>query len=392
MRFTAFYVNAPVCSPTRAGFLTGRSQHRCGAEAVFTHITPGQGLPLDETTIADLLKKNGYATGLFGKWHLGYEERFHPLNRGFDKWVGHLSGHQDYVSHARTAGATGDYDWWHDRKQTREKGYATDLITKHSIQFIEQHKSEPFFLFVSHAAPHSPYQGPNDSPLREVGESVSKRQSEEERDAKYIEMVEYMDKGVGRVMDAVSKAGIEEQTLVLFFSDNGPSWQAGTTGGLKGNKHTLWEGGIRVPAVVSMPGSIKPGGVTDQPLTVLDLFPTFLGLAGAGQPRDLELDGIDVRPLFFDGKKLPRRALCWKHGPQKAVRDGKWKLYARFNKKTNADDVWLSNLEEDQTEQNNVAEANPEIVARLKKVHAEWEEGIARDGKRLRRVSGEQVQ
>lgn len=396
MKFTDFYVNAPVCSPTRAGFLTGRSHVRCGAEHVFTPADLESGLPLNERTLAEELKRGGYATGLFGKWHLGYAEKFNPTRRGFDRFVGHLSGFLDYHTHVNPRIG---YDWWDGLAKTAGDGCSTDLIGKHSVEFVKKHKGKPFFLFVSHQAPHSPYQGPEDGPLIrwEDGKAVKtqEKQDKEERYAKYIAMTERMDQTVGDLLEVLEDEGLAGRTLVLFVSDNGPSYLAGTTGGLRGGKHSLWEGGIRVPAVARWPGKIKAGAVTDQPATVLDLFPTFLTLAGVKPEADATLDGIDIGPLLFQGKSLPERPLCWRYLKYVAVRHGKWKLVGKYDRQTQQADFsgrhgGLFDLKADPAEEHDLAAEHPEIVEKLKRAYQAWEASVADDRKRRQRKETEQ--
>jgi arylsulfatase A-like enzyme len=395
MRFTNFHVNAPVCSPTRAGFLTGRSHVRCGVDEV---LTPGPGkdeagLPVNETTVAELLKKGGYTTGIFGKWHLGYAEKFNPVNRGFDRFIGHLSGFLDYHSHVNPKVGV---DWMDGLKPTEGKGYSTDLIGNNSVEFVKANKEKPFFLFISHQAPHSPYQGPEDGPLMEWkdGKAVKTseaKQDKDERDAKYIKMVERMDKTIGDLIDAMDEEGLTDNTLVMFVSDNGPSYLAGSAGGLNGGKHTLLEGGIRVPAVAFWPGKIKQGVVTDQPATILDLFPTFLGLAGVKPPSDLELDGIDIGSLLLQGAALPKRTLCWRYLDNVAAMDGKWKLMGQYDRKTRQTNfsgkaVQLYDLAADPAEKVDLAAGHPEIVGKLKTAHEAWEKAVENDRKRSART------
>lgn len=393
MRLTNFYVNAPVCSPVRAGFLTGRSHVRCGAEHVFTPADLESGLPLNEPTLAEELKRGGYATGLFGKWHLGYAEKFNPINRGFDRFVGHLSGFLDYHTHVNPR--IGD-DWRDGLAKTAGDGYSTDLIGKHSTEFVKAHKGKPFFLFVSHQAPHSPYQGPEDGPLMrwedgKVVKTSKEKQDKEERDAKYIAMTERMDKTVGDLLKVLEDEGLADRTLVLFVSDNGPSYLAGTTGGLRGGKHSLWEGGIRVPAVARWPGKIKAGTVTDQPATVLDLFPTFLALAGVEPEAGTTLDGIDIGPLLFGEKSLPERPLCWRYLKSVAVRDGKWKFLGRYDPETRQAELagegggGLFDLKADPAEEHDLAAEHPEVVEDLKRTYQVWEASVANDRKRRQR-------
>ena len=393
MKFTDFYVNAPVCSPSRAGFLTGRNHNRCGAEVVFTPSNPKVGLPLNEITLAQELKKAGYTTGIFGKWHLGYTEKRNPVNRGFDRFVGHLSGFLDYHTHVNPKLGR---DWMDGLKKIEGKGYSTDLISKHSIEFVKANRGRPFFMFVSHQAPHSPYQGPSDKPQIEVVDGAvvkhKVKMDKDQRYAKYVEMTERMDKTIGDLLKVLRSEGLEKNTLVMFVSDNGPSWLAGTTGGLKGGKHSLWEGGIRVPAVACMPGRIRAGVVTDQPATILDMFPTFLQLAGAKPTADTDLDGIDIGPLLLEGRDLPKRTLCWRYRGAVAVRGGKWKLMGRYDRKAQKGDfsgkhARLFDLKEDRAEAKNLFATNPEIVKKLAAAYDAWEQGITRDKRRRARTA-----
>lgn len=392
--FTDFYVNAPVCSPARAGFLTGRAHERCGVSRV---ITPGSenGLPLNETTIADALRAGGYATGILGKWHLGYTDAYNPVNRGFDRFIGHLSGNLDH--HSRVNPRLG-VDWMDGLEKIEEKGYTTDLIGKHSIEFVKANKDRPFFLFVSHQAPHGPFQGPDDGPLMtwEDGAVVMPPQDTRpndvqaaERYSKYIKMVERMDKVTGDLLNTLKDEGLAENTLVMFVSDNGPSWLAGTTGGLRGGKHSLTEGGIRVPAVAYWAGRIKPGVVTDEPATILDLFPTFLNLAGLKPETDVELDGIDIGAVLIDGGELPERVLCWRYMNQAAVRRGKWKMIGGHDPNDN-DAVSFKELHDleknrEEDEEKNLYEEHPEIVGELKAAYEKWWQEVANDAKRRAR-------
>ncbi len=376
MKFTNFYVNTPVCSPTRCALLTGRDHLRCGADVVFTDKTPGRGLPLNEITIAEVLKTKGYATGIFGKWHLGFLEKYNPLNQGFDEFVGHLGGYLDYQSRSD---ALGEYDWWHGKKKTQEEGYSTQLIGDYSCKFIEKNADKPFFLFMSHQAPHSPYQGPDDPPLRKVGEAFSKRQSEEERDAKYIEMVESMDKSIGRVIEQVRKLDLDKNTLIFFMSDNGPSYLAGSAGKLRGGKHSLFEGGIRVPAIAAMSDKIDKGRIVHDQVTDLDIFPTIMAMTDAAPPAGIPLDGTDLSQMLFYNQHLAPRILYWEYLKWRAVRQQQWKLVMKQKGETNEYETFLFNIEKDMAEENNLVEQHPEIVNRLKKHHQQWRTEIAND-------------
>jgi uncharacterized sulfatase len=204
-------------------------------------------------------------------------------------------------------------------------------------------------------------------------------------------MVERMDKTIGDLIDAMDEEGLTDNTLVMFVSDNGPSYLAGSAGGLNGGKHTLLEGGIRVPAVAFWPGKIKQGVVTDQPATILDLFPTFLGLAGVKPPSDLELDGIDIGSLLLQGAALPKRTLCWRYLDNVAAMDGKWKLMGQYDRKTRQTNfsgkaVQLYDLAADPAEKVDLAAGHPEIVGKLKTAHEAWEKAVENDRKRSART------
>jgi len=247
VKFTDYHSNCPVCSPTRAALLTGRYQQRSGIEGVIYAKGPTRqtGIALEEITFAEVLKKRGYATGIFGKWHLGYNVEFNPAKQGFDEFVGYVSGNVDYHSHIDGAGVE---DWWKNCEKVPEEGYCTDLITKHGIEFIERHKDEPFCLYLPHEAPHYPYQGREDPPERLSGGRKGKKNKGNEITRAYKEMVEVMDEGIGRIVETVRRLGLERKTFIFFCSDNGAT-KRGSNGALSGYKGSLREGGHRVPPV-----------------------------------------------------------------------------------------------------------------------------------------------
>ena len=368
--FTDYHSNGAVCSPTRAALLTGRYQQRCGVEEVVFANGPARetGMSLDEVTFAEVLGKAGYATGIFGKWHLGYKVEFNPAKQGFDEFIGYVSGNVDYHSHIDGAGIE---DWWKNVKKVPEEGYVTDLITEHGVDFIERHRDGPFCLYLPHEAPHYPYQGRKDPPERLGGKKKGKKTPAGEIPRAYKEMVEVMDEGIGRIVEAVRRHGLQDNTFIFFCSDNGANKQ-GSNGALAGFKGSLWEGGHRVPAVAYWPGRIKPDTVTNEPVLGMDLFATMVSLAGARMPRGLSLDGVDLVPLLLEGKSLPERTLFWRFRKQKAVRKGPWKLLVI------EDGVKLFNLAEDLGEENDLAGDKPQIVAELKAELAAWEREISR--------------
>ncbi|GAG50703.1 unnamed protein product, partial [marine sediment metagenome] len=215
-------------------------------------------------TIAEIFREAGYSTGIMGKWHLGYKKKYNSVHHGFDEFYGYVSGNIDYHSHYDNAGI---YDWWHNLDTIYEEGYVTDLITKHSVEFIRKNKDRPFLLYIPHEAPHVPFQGRNDSAYRFPGKEFSYLGLVKNRVTTYKEMVEVMDEGIGKVMQTLRNLNLDEKTFVFFCSDNGARF--GSNGNLKGDKGSLWEGGHRVPAIARYPGKIEAGTVTHS--TVLSM-------------------------------------------------------------------------------------------------------------------------
>jgi len=372
MKFTDFHSNGPVCSPTRAALLTGKYQQRVGIDGVVTaKHHRDKGLATSEKTFAESVKEAGYVTGMFGKWHVGYQKEFNPINQGFDEYIGYVAGNVDYHSHIDQAGYE---DWWYGDTIKNEKGYSTDLITKHSIDFIKRHKDEPFLLYVPHEAPHGPYQGRNSKAERTIGWQNGAKQkvdmSDEELQALYKEMVEVMDEGIGKIIATLKELNLDKKTFVFFCSDNGASRKIGSNGGLKGYKSNLWEGGHRVSAIAWYPGKIAPGQVNDQTILTMDLYPTIMDLVGVKKTEGL--DGISAKDHIIAGKELPERDLFWGYIGRKAIRQGDWKLILR----SKTAKPLLYNLKDDIQENNNVADQHPEMVAAmLEKLNA-WEKDV----------------
>jgi len=368
MKFTDYHSNCPVCSPTRAALLTGRYQQRCGIEGVVTAAKHRHtGMALEEVTFAEVLKERGYVTGIFGKWHVGYNAEFNPARQGFDEFIGYVSGNVDYHSHIDQAGFE---DWWKNCEKVPEEGYCTDLITKHGIDFIERHKDEPFCLYLPHEAPHYPYQGREDPPERLSSGRKGKKTKGDEILRAYKEMVEVMDEGIGRIVETVRRLGLESKTFIFFCSDNGAT-RKGSNGILSGYKGSLWEGGHRVPAVAYWPGRIKAGTITDQTALGMDLFATMVSIAGAKPPAGLRLDGVDLSGMLTEDRKLPERTLFWRYRKEKAVRKGPWKLLVQRNQ------VKLYNLDEDLVEKNNLAKTRPAMVKKLEDELSAWEQEVS---------------
>lgn len=368
LRFTDFHSNGAVCSPTRAALLTGRYQQRSGIEKVISAANHRDiGLPLDETTFAEALQAGGYATALFGKWHLGYAPRFNPTRRGFDRFRGFVSGNIDYHSHIDQAGYE---DWWADAGLTPEDGYTTDLVTAHGVRFIEENRAHPFCLYLAHECPHYPYQGPDDTAYRTPGDPGPAHGPRPDKAQAYKEMMQSMDAGIGRVVETLDRLGLSENTLVFFFSDNGPV-PPGSAGPLRGGKGTLFEGGHRVPAIARWPGVIEAAGETAAPCMGMDLLPTFLAAAEINPPAGLQLDGADLMPLLR-GDPPPERALFWRYDTQKAVRAGEWKLLCE-NPEAPAQ---LFNLRDDLGERHDRAAEHTDVFHDLTGLLAKWEADV----------------
>ncbi len=371
LKFTDFHSNGAVCSPTRAALLTGRYQQRAGVPVVIfapedrpTHV---DGLQDVEWTFAEALQEAGYATAIFGKWHLGYYPQYNPTRHGFAEFKGYVSGNVDFFSHVDGAGR---FDWWHGAEQSRERGYVTTLINQHAVRFIEERGDEPFCLYLAHEAPHFPYQGPDDGPagFRKVGGFSGRQElSDEQLRQKYYEMVAEMDRGVGDILDTLNRLGIAERTLVLFFSDNGAT-PDGSNGALRGHKGSVWEGGHRVPAIAWRPGAIQAGGQTDQLATTMDIWPTIAELAGIEAKPDRPLDGVSVVQTL-QGSRVERGPVFWSFMDGLAMRDGNWKLVAGED---GDQQPKLFDLSADLAEQTNLAEQEPERTATMLQRAREW--------------------
>ena len=359
---TDFHSNGAVCTPTRAALMTGSYPQRAGLEGVIYAKLDNReyGLHTNGMSIAEYLKAVGYATGVFGKWHLGFKPEFNPINHGFDQFFGYLSGNVDYISHRDGIGLK---DWWHNTDTLYESGYVTDLITDHALEFIEKNKDMPFFVYLPHEAPHFPYQGRNDSADRLPGKIFNPLGERTDKNEAYKEMVEIMDENIGRIFEKLKVLGLEKNTIVFFCSDNGAT-KYGSNGQLKGLKGTLWEGGHRVPAIVWYPKKIKSGTVSGTLMTSMDILPTFVSLAS--QSLVVDVDGIDCSDLLSNSKNMEERYVFWRHSNQLAVRSGKWK-YIKIE-----DKEYLFNLEDDIEEQNNLIDLFPKITEELKNKINEW--------------------
>jgi arylsulfatase A-like enzyme len=361
-RFTDGYVTAPVCSPSRAGLITGRYQQRFGHEH-----NPGAstevGLPLSERTIADHLREAGYATGIVGKWHLGMSSKHHPMSRGFGEFFGFLHGAHDYFKPTR--GSRVDDPITRNRKVVAETRYLTDALGEEAADFIRRHRKEPWFLYLAFNAVHTPLQATEADRKRFANIEDPNRRS-------FAAMLFAMDRAVGRVLAEVKRQGLTNRTLIFFISDNGGPTRQTTSRNVpyRGNKGDLYEGGIRVPWLVRWDGRLPGGKVVNTPVSTLDVLPTALAAAGVEVKKDSGLDGVNLIPLLAgDGKAAPSRTLFWRRGKSYALRDGDMKLVGLRKR------VELFDLAADPGEKRNLARARPETVQRLKKLFAEWEKG-----------------
>lgn len=378
VRCTSGYVTAPYCSPSRAGFLTGRYQTHFGHE-FNPHVGNEEtlGLPLTEKTIADRLRALGYATGLIGKWHQGYNAAHHPQSRGFDDYFGFLVGGHNFLLHKDaepTFGSAHSHDMiYRGRDLQKLDGYTTDLFTDEALTFMDRHKEKPWFLFLSYNAVHTPL---------EIKESLKSRipASVKDEDRRgYLSLLLGFDDNLGRVMEHLKKSGIDKDTLIFFVSDNGGSgrkpyfaYNTGRNTPLRGDKGQTLEGGVRVAFFVVWSGKLPAGRVYEQPVITLDILPTALAVAN-GQ-GDAQLDGVNLLP-FLNGENTgrPHDLLFWRFGQQKAVRKDRWKLvdWRDFDAKTQSG--WqLYDLDHDISETANIAAQHPEIVAELSLAWEKW--------------------
>lgn len=366
VRLTDGYVSCPVCSPTRAGLMTGRYQQRFGHEH-----NPGPaglasaefGLPLTETTFASRIKAGGYATGLVGKWHLGNFGKRRPLERGFDEFFGFLGGGHPYL-HDAPGGARGIM---RGNEEIEEKEYLTDAFAREAVAFIERHREQPFFLYLSFNAVHGPLQATEKYLDRFRDIKDDKRRT-------FAAMLSAMDDGVGRVMTALRDRKLEDDTLVFFISDNGGPTPRTTSRNdpLRGYKGQVYEGGIRVPFLMQWKGRLPAGVIRHDPVISLDIAPTALAAAGI-KAEGAKFDGRDLLPhLTKRPKRLLHDGLYWRLGPQSAIRKGDWKLVKMAQAEPE-----LYDLAADIGEKTNLAADNPDRVEELDGLLRKWDGELA---------------
>jgi arylsulfatase A-like enzyme len=368
VRFTQFYANAPECTPTRTALLTGRYQQRVGGlecaigvgevgrydEAEWLDARGELGLPSSETSMGQLFKAAGYDTGCFGKWHLGYREKFSANAHGFDEYLGILGGNADYFLHHEQDGGP---VLAHNGKLVNRKGYLTDIFVDSAIDWLKRTRSRPFFLYVPFTAPHTPIQAP-DNPTVRNGHRPT-----------YARMVEHMDKRIGDLLKHVP----EQNTIVLFLSDNGADAN-GRNAPFRGRKSSVWEGGIRAPLLVRWPGVLPEGREVHQLGITMDLLPSLLAAASVAPPSGRKFDGVNLLPGMQGNREPFSRTLFWRYkrgeARRKAVRDGDWKLVQDGQERA------LHNLAKDPAEERNVISQETKRVETLQAKLEMWEKEV----------------
>ncbi len=388
VRFTQFYSAAPVCSPSRAAVLTGRYPQRAGVPGNVSSTRGDPGMPAEQVTIAEMLKQAGYATAHVGKWHLGYSPETMPNGQGFDYSFGHMGGCIDNYSHFFYWQGPNRHDLWRNGREVwRDGRNFAELMVEEASEFVEKNKDRPFFVYFAINMPHYPYQG-YERWLKHYENLPYPRKL-------YAAFLSTLDENLGRLLEKVDSLGLRERTIVIFQSDNGHSTEerahfgGGSAGVYRGAKFSLFEGGIRLPAMISWPGVLPEQQVRDQLCTACDWMPTIAELCGATLPAH-KLDGKSmVEVIHSPSAASAHKVFHWQTGPAKnpawAVREGAWKLLGNANdtasqtKLDEEDRLFLANVAEDPGEKTNRAKEQTELVARLKGLHDAWAKEVARE-------------
>jgi arylsulfatase A len=403
-RLTSFYVAAPLCSPSRAALMTGCYPRRVSMEppsslaVELPNIPPGKRFPVllaadgnglnpDEITIAELAQSVGYRTGIFGKWHLGDQPKFLPTRQGFEEFFGLPYSHDIMPRHPRQK-------YFHfpplpllEAEEVIEldpdADYFTRRVTERAVKFIKDHKNENFFLYVPHPIPHGPL-----AASREIKKEYTQVLANGVKASPdlYSTAIYEIDWSVGEILAALKEQGIDENTIVLFTSDNGPAGRNGSAKPLSGHKGQTWEGGMRMPTVIRWPGKIKAGIEIDKLLTTMDVLPTFAKLIDAKVPDDRIIDGKDIMPVLLNGAESPHEYFFYSHwGTLEAVRWKDWKLRI-----INGEEA-LYNLKTDIAEQINMKDQHPEIVAQLKKAMQAFDDEVTTNARPAGHVENPQA-
>jgi arylsulfatase A-like enzyme len=378
VRLTDFYANGPVCSPTRAGLITGRYQQRVLIETPLTVDLSAKGLPVRGRSLPEFLKRAGYRTALLGKWHLGYQPEYSPNSHGFEYFWGYLAGWIHWYEHVRADAA---HDLWENDKPATHEGYFDEEVTRRAVDYVSRPHKAPFFLEVAYGAPHWPFLSPHrpsKALRREDGTVIANPPDNPATREDYVEILEAIDTGVGRVLAALREGGLERDTLVVFTSDNGGE-RLSRNDPFFHSKGTLWEGGIRVPAILRWPGALPAESTSPQVAITMDLTATILAAARAEVPPDARLEGIDLRPLLDGSAPGLERTLFWRieqrGRSQRAVRQGDWKLLR------DGGHHLLYALRADPGERHNLAARHPERVRQMLSLLEAWEADVDAEAK-----------
>jgi arylsulfatase A-like enzyme len=384
IRLTDAYANGANCSPTRTGLISGQYQQRWGIEwplGSFPADTSA-GLPVTGVTLPALLKKNGYATGLIGKWHLGFKTEFGPNAHGFDEFWGFRAGALDYYTHRRGDGTP---DLYENTTAVQVSGYLTDEITRRAVSFVDRHATggAPFFLEVAYNAPHWPFQTPDmahpeqraaQRPAgagdRSLFESPTAQVPATRAD--YVRMLERADEGIGKILAALERQGLAKNTLVIFTNDNGGEWLS-RNAPLSNRKSTLWEGGIRVPLILRWPGHLPSDKTSRQVAITMDLTASILEATGTPVPSDYRLDGISLLSSLSGKSPVVERQLFWRLRPrlgQRAVRSGPWKLLQ------DGANFYLFDVANDPAERHDLTTEHLDLVRKLNAALDAWEKDV----------------